>query len=308
MNSFKLQSGFEMPIVPGFREQVKSNWRKGFKTFEYQPIAADKVNNLKNDVKNASNILSKLDIPLQGKKIMDIGCYLGIQCFGAMELGAESAVGIDIPEYYINASSDKEINASQILTQRRDDIRKFHPHLDQSKISFEDTSVFEMDYENEFDIIFSWETFEHITNPEEALKRIHKALKPGGISFNAYNPFFCISGGHSMCTLDFPFAHALMTNEDFKKYIDTVPLDDRPENYSEMSYDFFTKGLNRMTMADLANYITDTGFETLSFLPIPDMNIMNILDPSVLEASKKLYPNIQLNDFLCSNIYFILKK
>ena len=38
-----------------------------------------------------------------------------------------------------------------------------------------------MDYENEFDIIFSWETFEHIMNPKEALVRIYKALKPGGI-------------------------------------------------------------------------------------------------------------------------------
>ena len=189
MKSFKLSSGYELPIVDGFREQVKSNWRNAYKNFEYDPIPIEKTNKLKYDIKTATHILSKYGITLDNKKIMDVGCYLGIQCFGAIELGAKEAVGIDIPEYYINQSIEN-VDASKILEQRRNDIRKQHPNLDQSKINFHDVSVFEMDFDNEFDIIFSWETFEHIINPKEALKRIYKALKPGGLSFHNYNPFF----------------------------------------------------------------------------------------------------------------------
>jgi len=308
MKSFKLNNGFELPIVPGFREQVKSNWRIAYKNFEYKPIEQDKATKLKQDINHATSYLSKIGISIQGKRIMDVGCYLGIQCFGAIEHGATSALGIDIPEYYINSSLDKDVNASKILEDRRNDIRKYHSHLDQSKITFQDTSVFEMDFENEFDIIFGWETFEHITNPKEALKRIYKALKPGGISYNAYNPFFCLSGGHSMCTLDFPFAHILLSNEEFKKYVEEVIPQNSPKGYAKLSYEFFTKGLNRMTQYDLRKYIDEEGFKLLDFTSIPDMNMMNLIDPSTLEIARELYPTLILNDLLCSMIYFTIQK
>lgn len=307
MKSFKLSNGYELPIVDGWREQIKSNWRRAYKNFEYDSIPIEKVNKLKNDIQMASYILSKYGISIKDKKIMDVGCYLGLQCFGAVELGAKKAIGIDIPEYYINQSVN-DVNASEVLEQRRNYIRNLHPNLDQSKIGFYDMSVFEMDFKNEFDIIFSWETFEHIMDPKEALKRIYKALKPGGISFHNYNPFFCISGGHSMCTLDFPFSHTLLTNEEFKNYINQNPPINPPDKYFELSYNFFTKNLNRMTQQDLKDYINQQNFKLLDFIPIPDFNILNNIDEATLELSKKLYPTITLNDFLCSNVFFVIQK
>ena len=113
MKSFKLSNGYELPIVDGFREQIKSNWRNAYKNFEYDPIPIEKTNKLKYDIKTATHILSKYGITLDNKKIMDVGCYLGIQCFGAIELGAKEAVGIDIPEYYVNQSIEN-VDASKI--------------------------------------------------------------------------------------------------------------------------------------------------------------------------------------------------
>lgn len=307
MKSFKLSNGYDLPIVEGWRERVKSNWRNAYKEFEYSPIPQEKVNKLKHDIKLAAYILSKHKISLQDKTIMDVGCYLGIQCFGGIELGARKAVGIDIPEYYINQST-KKVNASKILEQRREQIREYHPHIDRSKIDFYDTSVFEMEFDNEFDIIFSWETFEHITNPKEALKRIYKALKPGGISFHNYNPFFCISGGHSMCTLDFPFAHTFLTDKDFKRYLEEVTPVNPPDKYKELSYNFFTKNLNRMTQQDLRNYIEEENFKLLDFIAVPEFNKLDQLDESTLTIAKELYPNLSINDMLCSNIYFTIQK
>ena len=249
MKSFKLSNGYELPIVEGWREKVKSNWRKAYKEFEYLPIPIEKVNKLKNDIQMASYILSKYGINIKDKKIMDVGCYLGIQCFGAIELGATHAVGIDIPEYYVNQST-KDVDAS----------------------------------------------------------RIHKALKPGGFSFHNYNPFFCLSGGHSMCTLDFPFSHTLLTNKEFKDYINQNPPINPPDKYFELSYNFFTKNLNRMTQQDLKNYIHQLDFKLLDFITIPDFNVLNSLDESILEISKELYPTLTLNDFLCSNVYFLIQK
>ena len=308
MQTFTLDNGIELPIIPGFREQVKSNWRSAFRDFEYQPLDAQKATNLKNDIKHAANFLNKYSIDLRGKKVMDVGCYLGLQCFGAVELGASEAVGIDIPEYYVNQATNEDVDASKVLADRRKQIADLHTPSIASRVSFEDMSVFEMDYENEFDIIFSWETFEHITDPAEGLKRIHKALKPGGISFNVYNPFYCLSGGHSMCTLDFPFAHTMLSNEQFKQYVEGVQPSDIPKDYSKLAYSFFTRNLNRMTQKQLRNYIQEAGFSTIDFLSLPELNRMELVDPMALKAAQELNPTVTLNDFLCSYVYFTVQK
>jgi len=308
MQTFTLENGVDLPIVPGFREQVKSNWRSAFRDFEYQPLDIEKAGRLKHDIKHATTFLSKYNIDLRGKRVMDVGCYLGLQCFGAVELGAAEAVGIDIPEYYVNQATNEDVDASKILADRRKQIADLHSPAVSEKVSFLDMSVFEMDFENEFDIIFSWETFEHITDPGEGLKRIYKALKPGGVSFNVYNPFYCLSGGHSMCTLDYPFAHTMLSDSDFKKYVEAVQPNDTPKDYSKLAYNFFTKNLNRMSQQQLRNYIQEAGFSLVDFLSLPELNRMELVDPMALNTAQQLNPTVTLNDFLCSYVYFTVRK
>ena len=63
-----------------------------------------------------------------------------------------------------------------------------------------------------------------------------------------------------------------------------------------------------MTQQDLKNHIKEAGFETLDFITLPDFNTLNYLDGSILNAAKQLYPNLTLNDLMCSYIYFIIRK
>ena len=69
MKNFKLSNGYELPIIDGWREQIKSNWRKAYKEFEYSPIPIEKINKLKHDIQMASYILSKYGISIKDKKI-----------------------------------------------------------------------------------------------------------------------------------------------------------------------------------------------------------------------------------------------
>lgn len=308
MNHFNTSNNIALPIIDGFRDRLKPNWKSAFRDFEYSEMSLEKANKLKHDINLASNLLNYHGINIEGKDILDVGCYLGVQCIGALEKGANSATGIDIPDYYVNQAVNQDVNASEVLKSRRNHLLSLHPNVDSSKLFFEDLSVFEMEYENSFDIIFSWETFEHIIDPKEALRRIEKALKPGGISFNVYNPFFCITGGHSMCTLDYPFAHIILSDYDFKKYIQQNIPKEVPSNYVDLSYNFFTKNLNRMTQANLRDYIDQAKLELLEFISIPDFNILNSVDPIILSAAKELYPTLNLNDLLSSYVYFIVQK
>ena len=308
IDSFKTSNGLVIPVIPGFREKVKSNWKSAFKSFEYSELELDKANHLKKDFLSSMVWLQKYNISISDKNILDVGCYLGLQCISAVEAGAVRATGIDIPEYYINQSLDGNVDASKVLTDRRNQVLDLFPSLHRTLITYEDVSVFDMEYDNEFDLIFSWETFEHIMNPKLALKKMYTALKPGGVSFNLYNPFFSISGGHSMCTLDYPFAHTLLSNDDFKRYIETIVPDGLPNEYASLSYNFFTKNLNRMTQNDLRSYIDEAGFELLDMISLPDVDVLQLISEETYEQSKKLYPTLSLNDFLCSYVYFIIKK
>ena len=46
-NEFILSNGVALPIVQGFREQVKSNWRNAYKDFDNSndEMSMDKINN-----------------------------------------------------------------------------------------------------------------------------------------------------------------------------------------------------------------------------------------------------------------------
>ena len=59
MKSFKLSNGYELPIVEGWREKIKSNWRKAYKEFEYSPIPIEKLNKLKHENLDIFEIVNK---------------------------------------------------------------------------------------------------------------------------------------------------------------------------------------------------------------------------------------------------------
>src|SRR4029079_8298513 len=54
-----------------------------------------------------------------------------------------------------------------------------------------------------FDAIVSFEVLEHLRDPEAAFTTMHRLLKPGGVAYHDYNPFFPLIGCHSLYTVDF---------------------------------------------------------------------------------------------------------
>jgi glycosyltransferase involved in cell wall biosynthesis len=50
--------------------------------------------------------------------------------------------------------------------------------------------------DNHFDVIFSHDTFEHITNIEKAISECARVVKPNGIIYISVNPYTSISGSH----------------------------------------------------------------------------------------------------------------
>jgi 2-polyprenyl-3-methyl-5-hydroxy-6-metoxy-1,4-benzoquinol methylase len=122
--------------------------------------ADDKINyqNLQLIVKHIGEI-DKTEKPLKGKRVLEVGCAKGYFLKCAKELGAE-VYGI-------------ELNAKNIIIAR-----KFLG----DNIYAQD--IFELNLPSEsFDVIYTRDVIEHISEPMPFLKELSRVMKPGALIF-----------------------------------------------------------------------------------------------------------------------------
>ena len=101
--------------------------------------------------------------PLDGLKILDIGCGGGLLCEPLSRMGAVMT-GIDASKNNI-------------------EVAKMHSHEMGLNIKYIHTSPENLNFENEFDAILNMEIVEHVTNVDLFIKNCSKLIKKNGIMF-----------------------------------------------------------------------------------------------------------------------------
>ncbi|MBU1158550.1 MAG: class I SAM-dependent methyltransferase [Candidatus Thermoplasmatota archaeon] len=187
---------------------------------------------------------------MAGKDVLEVGCHDGRNSYAVATLGAKHVDAIDIPVYGVLQGMGGEPDTQSLdkQTRRLSDLRtacakSFRDGAVADRVDFFDLDVGDLDRENAYDLIVSWETLEHITDPRKAMANMFRALRPGGMSFHDYNSFYSLEGGHSLCTLDFPYGHARLSAGDFERYVREY----RPQGL-DVSMNFYNHCLNRMTI------------------------------------------------------------
>lgn len=107
-------------------------------------------------VSRLGNDLVDLLSPKKGEKILDLGCGTGDLTKKISEFGVD-VMGIDHSENMIQQAKNK------------------YPHL-----KFLVANATALDYENEFDAVFSNAVLHWVKPPKQALSSIYMSLKPGG--------------------------------------------------------------------------------------------------------------------------------
>lgn len=313
---FRDSQGKEHPLIIGLRDRIKPKWRTMFQTLETGErlvsvaAAAKSVDTWSRRVSKVERLLSMYSATLKGKTVVEIGAFAGATSFALARAGAARVIGTDIASYYIRQTpggvvSGNSVTAkSQELKNLQDVLRRAVGEEIRGRVSFLEDNICSSSLESEStEVIVSWEVLEHLIDPSQAFEEMFRVLKPGGIAFHEYNPFFSQDGGHSLCTLDFPWGHARLSSGDFKRYLREV----RPSE-QEVAGRFYFENLNRMTTADLRDYAVDAGFTVLSIVPWIEHRHFDELPLDVLADTKYLYPSCELTDLISPTVWVLLRK
>ncbi|MFT5890064.1 MAG: ubiquinone/menaquinone biosynthesis C-methylase UbiE [Dokdonia sp.] len=308
--------GNSIKLLSGLRDRIKPSWRVMINP-AYTVIKAPSRDTMEQKIKDQTKALTRIENFLQtqslsfvGKEILEIGAYDGSSAYAFASFGAKRVLATDMAAYYINqtpggiVSKDEVAKKNIELNQTRDAYSTVIDQKDATKVSFveDDITVSSVASES-MDVIVSWEVLEHITNPNDAFKEMARILKPGGFAFHEYNPFFSVDGGHSLCTLDFPWGHARLSDADFEKYIEEF----RP-NEKDVSLSFFKNNLNRMTLSHLTDSMKQNGLEPVSIIPWYSEDDQAALTNSMLNQCKQIHPTVEHVDLVAPIVWVLCKK
>ncbi len=109
--------------------------------------------------KGAAEILFSLLNIGKSESVLDVGCGTGNFTKKIRDITSGRVVGVD---------------ASQEM------VKSAKKNYESFNIEFYEKRVEEMDFHNEFDVVFCNSTFQWFTQPEKPLERIYAALKKGG--------------------------------------------------------------------------------------------------------------------------------
>ncbi len=88
-------------------------------------------------------------------------------------------------------------------------------------VRFVQMDVQEMDFPDQsFDVVCSYDGFEHFPRPGAVLTEAHRVLRPGGCLYVEFGPFYLTAwGGHLYRSVHVPYCQLLFSRPDIERYI-----------------------------------------------------------------------------------------
>jgi SAM-dependent methyltransferase len=188
-----------------------------------------------------SGVMSEYpEFNLEDKRVLDIGCGTGNGVLAANLLGAKEVTGVDIK---LDDYGDNHIE----WLARNYEVPLY-------KMEFIEDNI-----ENprkltgrKFDIIFSYDVWEHISNPRAALLQAEKLLAPGGLLLISVAPlYFSPIGSHLWDYYpgeEFPWAHLILPDDQMMK----------EKNIDPWIWEHY-QHLNKLTISQFESYYKEAG-------------------------------------------------
>jgi ubiquinone/menaquinone biosynthesis C-methylase UbiE len=287
------KDGRVIPLLKGYRDWSKQSRIKP----DEEIINSNRVRN-----ENMLDLLYKLDsFEIGGRRVLEIGCGGGAQALFMGMKGAELICATDVTAYYQGSFSRFQTNINQTK-------KAFRAFIKEDTSSFDSVHYLLMDGcnlgfpDNCFDLIYSLSVLEHIKQIDRAIEEMVRVVKPGGIMYHVYAPFFC-PAAHRPPILDFPWGHVILTEEEFLDYLNCFRKDELEEDYY-----FYKNDFAKITLDDFERLLNESGLEVLFWEEGQDQRHKKYLSEDVLRAAQENYPRATTRDLLVSGVTMVLRK
>jgi ubiquinone/menaquinone biosynthesis C-methylase UbiE len=141
-------------------------------------------------------------VDLSASRVLDLGCGDGIMALGMRKRGVASVAATDLTRAFDalprKAQAVLGLQAMpQGLDFRQGQLGQPLPYAD-----------------GEFDAVYSWSVFEHVSGVEWLMREVVRVLRPGGALYLQIEPlYYSPFGSHLMRLIEEPWAHLLHSDE-----------------------------------------------------------------------------------------------
>lgn len=146
-----------------FNKTAKQWWDENGEFKMLHKINPVRLEYLKNKITQHYAIETKDNTPLNGLKILDVGCGGGLISMPLAQMGAD-VTAIDANESNIKAAGDYAKDNKIDIQLQHITAEELLPKANQS-----------------FDVVVSLEVIEHVANPKDFIQNLTKLVKPGGM-------------------------------------------------------------------------------------------------------------------------------
>jgi 2-polyprenyl-3-methyl-5-hydroxy-6-metoxy-1,4-benzoquinol methylase len=317
--TFTDRHGTRHVLDPALRDRLKPRWRTMFDpaAATRMPTAAELAGRAKaaeRNVAEAQRLVSAVTGASIGGRVLEVGCHDGAVAWQLSRIPGAEVVASDMARYYVVQSEPKAggetadpAAAIAVEQQRLADLRglaRTAAGANVGAVEFvEDDITASVLEPASLDAVVSFEVIEHVADPPAAFAAIARLLRPGGITYHDYNPFFAINGGHSLGTLDLPWGQVRLDDSDIERYLHEV----RPAE-ADRALGFVREALNRLTLAGLDAALRAAGLEVLAVVPWVDRKLVADLTPEVLAEVRANHPTATANDLLATFVSVVARR
>jgi SAM-dependent methyltransferase len=305
--------GAEHRLDPTLRDRLKPSWRVMCDPVAVAAPPSD--DELRRRARKAATSVTEMEsalaavagAPLSGR-VLEIGCYDGAVAYEIARRPGTHVVASDLARYYVvqrpAEPSDTAVEAQQValasLRERAGTVAGAAP----GTVDFIEDDITAPRLEpGSFDLIASFEVLEHVQQPAAAVASMARLMRPGGLMYHDYNPFFSSNGGHSLVTLDLPWGHARLGPPDVERYLHEI----RPGE-AEQALRFYRESLNRMTLAELRAAVAAANLELLALIPWFDRPLVPGLPPHAVDEVRRNYPAATIDDLLATFVTVVARR
>lgn len=309
--TFTTRHGAVIALDPAHRQSVRLPSATGYGSStaathgDEEAAATRYLEEVGRRVDLARRLLGLAGADLVGRDVLVVGASDGAEAVLLSAAGAGSVTGTDHGEAFVGGADDVRGAARTRLADvaaRRAGELGLDRAPDATTITYrvDDITASGLPPAS-VDVIFSWQTLEHVPDIPAAMREMARLLRPGGTMVHEWNPFFSIDGGHSAGTLDMPWGHVRLDDADTERFL----LAHRPGE-AAAGLAFLRGALNRATQADVraAADAEAAGLAVEAFLPRTRTEDLMHLTPAILEQCRRIHPTVSVIDLVSRIVRF----